>query len=301
MAAVLGGLGTAIIWSVGSVGASRAARQIGPFLTLAWVMLIGLGLTAVLLPVAGSASISGTAIVWLVLSGAGNVAGLLLVYRALRLGRLGVVMPIATTEGGIAALIAILAGQSVGAVRGGALLATMVGVLLTASSSGPDGAAADAPAKPLPPGGSRAVANPVGHGDRRAAGWAGAGALCFGIGLYTTARAGAALPVVWAVMPPRVLGVVAVTIPLALGGRLSWPRGCGRWLVLSGACEVGGFLAYALAARHSIPVAAVLATLTGTFGTALGWRLFGERLRPRQLLGGALIFAGVATLSALGS
>jgi drug/metabolite transporter (DMT)-like permease len=64
---------------------------------------------------------------------------------------------------------------------------------------------------------------------------------------------------------------------------------------------VGGFLAYALAARHNIPVAAVLATLTGTFGTALGWRLFGERLRPRQLLGGVLIFAGVATLSALGA
>lgn len=299
MAAVLGGLGTAIIWSVGSVGASRAARQVGPFLTLAWVMLIGLVLTAVLLPVAGSASVSGTAIVWLGLSGAGNVAGLLLVYRALRLGRLGVVMPIATTEGGIAALIAILAGQSVGALRGGALLATMLGVLLTASSSGPDLAVAERPVEPVP-GGPRAVANPVGHGDRRAAGWAGAGALCFGIGLYATARAGAALPVVWAVMPPRVLGVIAVTIPLALGGRLSWPRGCGRWLVLSGSCEVGGFLAYALAARHSIPVAAVLATLTGTFGTAIGWRLFGERLRLRQLLGGALIFAGVATLSALG-
>jgi drug/metabolite transporter (DMT)-like permease len=298
MAAVLGGLGAAIIWAVGSVGASRAARGLGPMLTLAWVMLIGFVLVGVILPFSPSASPSAEALVWLVLGGAGNVGGLLLMYRALRIGQLGVVMPIVTTEGGIAAAIAIAAGQSVSTPRGAALAATVIGVAMTAISRRPAPAAGSAPAAPVT-GGPRAVGAPSGHDDRRAAAWASLGAVAFGIGLYATARAGAVLPVAWAVMPPRVVGVVAVTLPLALSGKLSRPHGCVRWLALSGVCEVGGFFAYTLAARHGIAVAAVLATLTGAFGTAFGRLLFGERLRATQLAGVAVTFAAVATLSSL--
>jgi drug/metabolite transporter (DMT)-like permease len=296
MAAVLGGLGAAIIWAAGSVGASQAARGLGPMLTLAWVMLIGLVFTALLLPFSGTAPVSLTALVWLVLAGAGNVGGLLLMYRALRLGRMGVVMPIVTTEGGIAAAIAIAAGQSVSAIRGIALAATVVGVVMTGISRRPVGAPE---AIPLPAsGGSDAVANPTGHGDRRATGWAAVGALAFGAGLYGTGRAGAVLPAAWAVMPPRVIGVAAVTLPLVLSGRLRNPRGCWRWLILSGLGEVGGFLAYTAGARHGIAVAAVLATLTGAFGTALGRVLYGERLQGSQLAGVAVLLASVAVLSA---
>jgi drug/metabolite transporter (DMT)-like permease len=107
------------------------------------------------------------------------------------------------------------------------------------------------------------------------------------------------LPATWAVMPPRVVGVVAVTLPLALSRRLRRPRGCVRWLALSGVCEVGGFFAYTLGARHGIAVAAVLATLTGAFGTAIGRLLFSERLGATQLAGVAVTFVAVATLSLL--
>jgi uncharacterized membrane protein len=266
-------------------------------LTLAWVMLIGFVLVGVILPFAPSASPSPSALVWLTLSGAGNVGGLLLMYRALRIGQMGVVMPIVTTEGGIAAVLAIAAGQSVSGARGAALVATVVGVAMTAISRRP-AAALSAPAAPAS-GGPRAVGNPSGHGDRRAAAWASVGAVAFGIGLYATARAGDVLPAAWAVMPPRAIGVVAVTLPLALSRRLARPHGCVRWLLLSGVCEVGGFFAYTLAARHGIAVAAVLATLTGAFGTAMGRLLFGERLRATQLAGVAVTFVGVAALIAL--
>jgi drug/metabolite transporter (DMT)-like permease len=304
MAAVLGGLGAAIIWSVGSVGASRAARGLGPMLTLAWVMLIGFVIVGVILPFSPSASPSVGALVWLVLGGAGNVGGLLLMYRALRIGQMGVVMPIVTTEGGIAAAIAIAAGQSVSTPRGAALTATVIGVAMTAISRRPATAAAGtAPAVSVSAvpvsGGPRAVGDPSGHDDRQAAAWASLGAVAFGIGLYATARAGAVLPASWAVMPPRVVGVVAVTLPLACSGRLRRPHGYVGWLLLSGVCEVGGFFAYTLAARHGIAVAAVLATLTGAFGTAFGRLLFGERLRATQLAGVAVTFAAVATLSSL--
>ena len=90
-----------------------------------------------------------------------------------------------------------------------------------------------------------------------------------------------------------------MTLPLALIGRLGGPRRSAQWLLLSGACEVGGYFAYAFGARASIPVAAVLATLTGVFGAAVGGLLFGERLRASQLVGILVTFVGVATLSAV--
>ncbi|MGO9955770.1 MAG: EamA family transporter [Solirubrobacteraceae bacterium] len=297
MAAVLGGLGAALIWSVGSAFASRAARALGPLLTLSWVMLIGLLALALVLPWSGSAPISVTAVVWLVLGGAGNVGGLLLMYRALRIGQLGVVMPIVCTEGGIAAVIAIIAGQPVCALAGAGLAATMLGVILTAI--------ARRPGEALPPtaevfgGLPAAVPTPHGHGDRRAAVWAGAAALSMSISLFATGRAGGLLPTAWAIMPPRVIGVLVVTIPLACRRRLRWVPGTGQVLFVAGLCEVGGFFAYASGARHSIAIAAVLSTLTGAIGAGFGRLLFGERLQPTQVAGVVIIFVGVASLVAL--
>lgn len=301
MAAVLGGLAAALIWSVGMAFASRAARALGPTLTLAWVMLIGLLALALVLPWSGGAHPSAAAIVWLTLGGAGNVAGLRILYHALRIGQMGVVAPIVATEGGIAAVLAIITGQPVTAVQGTALAVTVLGVMMTAiARRPPEDERLDEPMAPRPAAaGKQAVDNPRGHADRRAAAWAVAGALSMGISLFATGRAGAVLPTAWAVMPPRIIGVVAITIPLAVRGGLRCPPGTARLLLVAGICEVGGFFAYATGARHGIAVAAVLATLTGAMGAGIGRVLFGERLLPSQVLGVIVIFAGVATLTAI--
>ncbi|MFZ0040032.1 MAG: DMT family transporter [Solirubrobacteraceae bacterium] len=298
MVAVLGGLGAAIVWAVGSIGASRAARQQGSLLTLAWVMLIGLGLVTLVLPFSRGASLSPASVLWLLVGGTGNVAGLLLMYHALRGGQMSVVMPIVTTEGGIAALIAIVAGQSVSATRAAALITTVVGVVMTAISRRPS---TKQPVGRPPADDGLPVAQAHSNGDRRPAAWASLGALCFGAGLYGVGRAGAVLPAAWAVMPPRVVGVLAVTVPLALTGRLRSPHGAGRWLLLSGVCEVVGFFAYTWGARHGIAVAAVLATLAGAFSAGIGRLLFDERLRATQVVGVILIIVGVCSLSSLAS
>ncbi len=302
MTAVLGGLSAALLWSVGTTFASRAARTMGSMLTLAWVMLFGLVALALVLPFSGSAHISATSALWLFLGGAGNVAGLLLLYHSLRIGQMGVVMPIVSTEGGIAALIAILAGQTVGEGRGAALALTVVGVIMTAIARRPSDAdpavAALAPCESAP-GHRDPVPTPRGHGDRRAALWAALAALSFGISLFGTGRAGDVLPTAWAVMPPRVIGVVAVTLPLLLRGELRIPAGTAHLLMVAGLCEVAGFLSYATGASHSLPVAAVLATLTGAFGAGFGQLLFGERLQTTQVVGIVVIFIGVATISAI--
>jgi drug/metabolite transporter (DMT)-like permease len=319
MAAVVGGLGAALIWSVGTVFSSRVSRTVGPILTLAWVMLIGLVALSLTLPFSGSAHISARSALWLLLGGAGNVVGLLILYHSLRIGQMGVVMPIVSIEGGIAAVLAIIAGQPVGALRGVALAVTVVGVMLTGMGRRPVGpasgaAAPDAAAGALmpreeePSGWRRTVVAaegvippPRGHRDRRAAAWAVVAAFSFGVSLWGTGRAGAVLPAAWAIMPPRVIGVVAVTVPLAARGQLGIPRSTVPLLLVAGVLEVAGFFSYALGAKHGIAVAAVMATLTGAFGAVIGRLLYGERLRAAQLVGVALIMAGVATVSALSS
>lgn len=309
MAAVLGGLGAALIWSVGITFAARAARDLGPTQTLAWVMPIGLVALAPVLAGSGPVHLSAAAAAWLALGGAGNLGGLLILYHALRIGQMGVVMPIVSTEGGLAALLAIVAGESISPIGAGALAVTVVGVVMTAIVRRPPEPRDPAPALPAPaagaagtpPSGRRAMAvgAPGGHGDRRAAAWALAAALSMGASLYATGRAGTLLPTAWAVLPPRLIGAVAITVPLALRGGLRRPAANARALLVAGLCEVGGFFAYASGAEHGIAVAAVLATLTGAIGVGSGRLLFGERLAGTQLAGVLIISAGVATLTAI--
>ena len=183
MTAVLGGLGAAVIWAAGSTFASRATRGLGPRLTLAWVMLVGLVALALILPWTGAPHLTPLAIVWLVLGGAGKLAGLLIMYHALRIGQLGVVMPIVTTEGGIAALIAILAGEPLSSSVALALVVTVFVMLtaiarrrpehLQAPSSGA-AASSQAPSPRRPGDGRRSVPASAGgsraHRPRRPAG-----------------------------------------------------------------------------------------------------------------------------------
>jgi drug/metabolite transporter (DMT)-like permease len=301
MAAVLCGLLAALVWSAGTVFSSQASRVAGPRLTLAWVMLIGLEAIIVLIPLSGSLHISASAVLWLVLNGTGSVVGLLLLYRALEIGRLGVVMPIVSIEGGIAAALAMIAGEPVGLARVVAMAITVVGVVLSATTKTDTAQTVDRRS-------GQAIGEwvrhpgshlPSGVADRRAACWAVPAAVALGVGLFATGRSGQLLPPAWAVLPPRLIGVVVLTLPLAGSGRLGLPPGAVRLVLIAGLCEVGGFLAYAEAARHDIAVAGVLASLAGTLAAGFGRIFFAERLATTQVVGLLLIFIGVGTIAAL--
>jgi drug/metabolite transporter (DMT)-like permease len=108
-----------------------------------------------------------------------------------------------------------------------------------------------------------------------------------------------ALPLVWALVPARVLGVVAVTLPLVAMRRLVVTRAALPLVVVSGLCEVGGFASYALGSRHGIAVAAVLASQFAAVAAVAAYVLFHERLTRLQLAGVVAIAAGVAALTAL--
>ena len=100
-------------------------------------------------------------------------------------------------------------------------------------------------------------------------------------------------------LPPRLLGVVFVTIPLAALGRLRLTRVAAPYVIVGGLAEVAGFVSYALGARHGIAVAAVLASQFAALAAIGGALFFHERLRKTNIAGVIVICAGVAVVSAL--
>ena len=119
MLAIVGGLGAAIVFATVTLCNSRSSRMIGPSQLLAWVMLIGLAITAPIVALQGTPDgLDAESGVWLVVAGVGNVVGLLLAYAALRLGKVGIVAPMVSTQGAIAAVIAVIAGESLGTATG---------------------------------------------------------------------------------------------------------------------------------------------------------------------------------------
>lgn len=277
MVAILGGLGAALAWAIATIASSRASRLLPSSSVLAWVMLVGLVLAAPFVAAAGvpEALDAGSA-GWLLMGGAGNGLGLLLAYTALRLGKVSVVAPLISIEGACAALLALASGESLSGGQLAALAVVAVGVALAAAARGDDS-----------------------RDDRTAALLAILAALVFGAGLYATGRASDELPVAWAMLPPRIVGVLFAALPLLALRRLRLTRAAVPFVALAGAAEVGGFASYAAGARDSIAVADVLASQFAGLAAVAAFVLFRERPRRLQLVGIALLAAGVAAVSAL--
>jgi drug/metabolite transporter (DMT)-like permease len=278
--AILGGLAAAAFWTVTTLTSSRSSRIIGPLSVLAWVMIVGLVVTAPAAAIEGvPANLHGSVLAWLVLSGVCNVGGLLLAYEALRIGKIGLVSPIVSTEGAVAAVIAVIAGEALGLPRGVMLGLIVLGIMAVAAGS----AGEEAP----------------GHHDVKAALCAGTAALSFGLGMYSTGRVSKEVSLVWAVLPPRVIGVVAVAIPLIVTRRLRLTRRAALLVVGSGLGEVGGYFAFAFGARHGIAVAAVIGSQFAVLSAIVAYFLFHEKLGRLRIAGVVLTAIGVAALSAL--
>ncbi len=275
--ALLGGLGAAACWAVATLCSSRSTKMVGAPSAVAWVMIVGLVVTAPLTVKGGvPAALGAPELGWLAVTGVGNVLGLLLVYGALRIGKVSIVAPITSTEGAIAAVLAVATGEAIGIGSAVMLLVIAAGVALASAAPG---------------GGSGA--------KRRATLLAISAALSFGAGIYATARLSEALPLVWAMIPARVLGVVAIALPLAATRHLRLTREALPLVIVAGLCEVGGVAAFAVGARDSIAISAVLASQFAALAVLAAYVLFRERITRLQLAGVAAIAVGVAVLTAL--
>jgi hypothetical protein len=186
------------------------------------------------------------------------------------------VAALASAEGAIAAIISVIAGEALTIPIAAMLCVIAGGVAVVAFLSGtPEpgvgengGLRADSEDAPTR---EARVAR-----ERKAVLFGIAAALGFGISIYGTAKLGASMSPLAAVVPVRVIGFAAVFIPLLLSGRLRITRRAAPMVILIGTAEVLGIAA----------VAAIAAFL-----------LFKERLSRYQRFGVVVIFVGVAFLT----
>jgi drug/metabolite transporter (DMT)-like permease len=278
---VAGGVGAALAFSATTLCYARLAHVIGPYVALSWVMLVGLVITAPLVAVTGvPGRLDAASTGWLALAGVGNVGGLVLTYKALRSGKVALVAPIVSTEGAVAAVISVAAGEKIAVASAVTLVLIVAGILLASTGHG------------LP--GTEARPDTLGIVVLSVL-----SAAAFGASLYAVGRVGRELPVAWALLPARAVGVGVIALPLALTSRLRLPRPAIPFVLAGGTCEVIGIASYSIGARHGIAVSAVLASQFGAVAAFAGFLLFHERLTRVQVLGVAAVAVGVAALSAL--
>jgi drug/metabolite transporter (DMT)-like permease len=253
--------------------------MLGAPAVVAWVLVVGLVLSAPVVAVGGTPAHLHEALPWLGLSAVGAVTGFLLTYTALQDGKVSLIAPIVSAEGAVAAIVAVAAGEPLSRASGLALVAIAIGVALASTSRGP--AVEGSP-------------HPV-----RALVLAGTAAVAFGISLYASGRAGQEVPAIWVTFSARLLGTVTVLVPLALMGALRLTRAALPYVLFSGVCEIVGFTTYVVGARHSVAVTAVTASQFAAIAALGGVFLFGERLARVQIGGVAVIVVAVTALSAL--
>lgn len=311
MTAILGGLIAAVLWAAATLCSSRTSRMLGSRVVLAWVMLIGVLVGAPLAIITPTPAVMEVSTYWLLgIAGICYALGLMLTYMALSIGKVSIVAPIVATEGAVAAVIAISLGDTVGVVAGVALAVIAVGVVLSSI----DRATGDVPAgdldlvpdaldAPLPeptaaPPGPRTHTPPVSDREmRRSVLLAIVAALVFGVGLVASGRAAALVPAIWVALAARLVGIVVITVPIVLSGRMRLTRAALPLLLVAGAGEILGSTASAWGARESIPIVAVMGSQFAAISAVAAFLLFGERLARVQVAGVALIIVGVTVLA----
>ncbi len=277
MISIVFGLLTAVFFASSSLMSSRAVKVIGSASSVAWVMLVGLVITTPFVIAAGVPPEVAPNAGWLVVAGAGNVAGILMAGLAFRVGKVGVIAPILATEGAIAAVIAAILGESIAPIVAFLLLVIVGGIVLSAIAPDPE---------------------PLDH-ERplMAVALATVGALLFGVSLYAAGRLSGDLPIAWVLLPARLVGTLALFIPLLLLRRLRITRGTVPLVVAMGFTEVFGFTCYAIGAQYQVGVTSVLASQFAPIAAVMAYVLFKERLGRLQITGVAVLVVAVTALS----
>lgn len=277
MTAILGGFGAALCWTVAMLCSSRASRELGAIPTLGWVMGLGFLIVLPLVLVAGSAP-TGSETGWLLIAGVGNIVGLVCEYTAVRSGKVGVVAAIASTEGGVAAVLSAIAGEPISAAVAAVLALIAAGIVLASLEQ---------------------TEEVTDRWATKAVILAFAAALSFGISLYAVGHVSGDVELAWLVLPARLVGMVVITLPLAVRGGLRIPKRTAPFVLAAGVAEVIGIASFAWGARDSIGIASVLGSQFAAISAVGAFFFFGERLRRLQIVGVAAILVGVGLLAVI--
>jgi len=271
------GLGTALCFATSSLFSSRAVRIIGPWSVAAWTMIVGLVLSLPFVALAGVPANLSENVGWMLIAGAGNVGGLILAAAAFRVGKVGVVTPVLATEGAIAAVVAALMGESIAPIIALLLMVIVIGIVVSAIAPDPE---------------------PLDH-ERPvlAVALSTIGAFAFGFSLFATGTISDELPIAWVLMPARIVGLVALAIPLIVIGQLKITRRAAPMVTAMGVLEVVGFVLFAIGAQYQVGVTSVMASQFAPIAAILAYLVFREKLGRLQITGVAILVAGVTTLT----
>lgn len=297
MIPVLAGLLAATAWALANVGSTRAAHHVGTVSTVALTTAVGLLVAGPFALATPLPALTPQHLLGFALAGTSGVVALLLAYRAFRIGRVAIVAPIIAAQGAVAAVLSIVAGERLEPLAAAMLGVVIAGVVIVAVGSRRPEVVAEAglatPGLAVPDFRAGVEAG----ASLRVVGLASLAALCFGLGLFGTALLAADLPLPWVALPSRLVGGVALLLPLAATGRLRLDRRAVPWLVLVGLGDVGGVFVFAIGAREAAATTSVFASqvaVVSTLGAALFLR---ERPTRVQLLGLAVVAAGTAALA----
>lgn len=277
MISIVFGLLTAVFFASSSLMSSRAVKVIGSASSVAWVMAVGLVITLPFVFAAGVPAEVAPNTGWLLTAGAGNVAGILFAGLAFRVGKVGVIAPILATEGAIAAVIAAVLGESVAPIVAFILMVIVGGIVLSAIAPDPE---------------------PLEH-ERPlvAVVLATIAALLFGVSLYAAGSLSGDLPIAWVLLPARLVGTLALFVPLLLLRRLRITRGTLPLVIAMGFTEVLGFVCYAIGAQYQVGVTSVLASQFAPIAAVMAYILFKERLGRLQIVGVVVLVLAVTALT----
>ena len=280
MLSIVCGFSTAIIFAIGTLASARSSRTLGAPQVVAWSSLVGLVLVGPFALRDGiPTNLDRNAWLLLAIAGVGNVLGFTSVFLALRVGKVGVVSPIVATQGVFAAVLAAVGGKSIEPLIAFVLLAIVVGIIIAAKSRDP---------APIP-----------NENNLRAALFASAGAIFFGLSLFAIGMLSGLLPLAWLLLPGRAVGVLALAVPLIVASRLRVTKATAPLLALVGICDIAGITMYAIGAQQNIAVTAVVASQMAPMAAVLSYFIFGERLGKGQIVGLVVILSGVTVLSFL--
>jgi drug/metabolite transporter (DMT)-like permease len=256
------GLATALLWGILSLTSARAAREDGPWVSLAAYLVFG---TLVSVPAAFATGVPDVpAGDWAWAAGTGVViAGASLCWlAAVSTGKVSLVTPIVATDGAIAALISIGLGEELGPGVGAALLVIVLGVVLVSFRGGIDIHGR---------GSGRTVLIAIGAPDE--------------------------LSPLWIVAVGRLVAL-AVALPFALSrGSIRPSRPALPYIAVTGAFDVLGYASFIQGSRTSLAVASVVASQYVVVAVLGGVLLFHERLTPLQVAGILATIGGVTALA----
>ena len=272
------GLAASLSWGIADFIGGTKSRA----LDLLAVLVVSQGVALVVLLVAVAARAQGPPgpepLLYAAGAGAAGVAGIAALYRGLAVGAMAVVAPIAALGAGIPVMVGVATGDRPGAVQVAGILLALAGVALAAREEAPEE-----------------------RGARLAVGAGLAAAAALGIGLFLVGMDAAGdEDVLWALTAARLTSVVILGMAvLATRPALAATRPHLGAVAAIGLLDLGANALFTIASTEGlVSVASVCSSLYPVVTIALAASLLGERVRPAQGVGIALVLAGVLAIAA---